>query len=208
MIESLSASMGLAVGDPLFWMPLALMLLVTTLLLGLLLFDGIALGAGLLLPWVPSQARAGLLLAIAPWQRANERWLPLLLGVSVAAFPIAWSVMIELNEFLIEVRLWNTSAAPDVQEEVLHIRLWNTSAKPDRDDFSIHVRLWNTSAKPDIQEDIGHLVSDVLLTIRAQRRNYVTGSQISVTHFRVFRGRPPAARRWCSGWRPRTGASA
>lgn len=95
MIESLSASMGLAASDPLFWMPLALMLLVTTLLLGLLLLDGIALGAGLLLPWVPSQARAGLLLAIAPWQRANERWLPLLLGVSVAAFPIAWSVMIE-----------------------------------------------------------------------------------------------------------------
>lgn len=95
MIESLSASMGIVATDPAFWMPLALMLLVTVLLLGLLLLDGIALGTGLLLPWVAKDRRATLLQMVAPWQRANERWLPLLLGVSMAAFPIAWSQMIE-----------------------------------------------------------------------------------------------------------------
>lgn len=95
MIESLSASMGLAASDPVFWMPLALMMLVTVLLLGLVLFDGIALGAGLLLPLVGAGQRALLLEQLAPWQRANERWLPLMLGLSMAAFPIAWSAMIE-----------------------------------------------------------------------------------------------------------------
>ncbi|UOD51322.1 cytochrome d ubiquinol oxidase subunit II [Orrella daihaiensis] len=95
MIDSLSASMGLAATDPVFWMPLALMLLVTVLLLGLLLLDGIALGTGLLLPWVSAERRALLLDLIAPWQAANERWLPIMLGVSIAGFPIAWSVMIE-----------------------------------------------------------------------------------------------------------------
>ena len=94
MIESLSASMGLAASDPLFWMPLAFMLLVTLLLLGLLLLDGIALGAGLLLPWVSRQDRVLVLATVLPWQRANERWLPLLLGLSMAAFPIAWPAMI------------------------------------------------------------------------------------------------------------------
>lgn len=95
MIDSLSASMGLAASDPVFWMPLALMLLVMVLVLGLVLLDGIALGAGLLLPWVPADKRMLLLEAVAPWQRANERWLPLMLGVSMAGFPVAWSAMIE-----------------------------------------------------------------------------------------------------------------
>ena len=95
MIESLSASMGLAATDPVFWMPLALMALITVLVLGLVLCDGIALGVGLLLPWVPADRRARVLEAVAPWQRANERWLPLMLGVSMAGFPIAWSAMIE-----------------------------------------------------------------------------------------------------------------
>lgn len=95
MIESLSASMGLAASDPVFWMPLTLMLLVMVLVLGLVLLDGIALGAGLLLPWIPAQKRVLLLQAVAPWQRANERWLPLMLGVSMAGFPVAWSAMIE-----------------------------------------------------------------------------------------------------------------
>lgn len=94
MIESLSASMGLAAGDPLFWMPLVLMALVTVLVLGLLLLDGIALGAGLVLPWVSADKRGQIICAVAPWQRANERWLPLLLGVSMAGFPMAWSSMI------------------------------------------------------------------------------------------------------------------
>lgn len=95
MIETLSAAMGLAVSDPVFWMPLVLITLVTVLLLGLVLLDGIALGVGLLMLWVPAQHKRLLLDTVKPWQRANERWLPLLLALSMAAFPLAWSEMIE-----------------------------------------------------------------------------------------------------------------
>jgi cytochrome d ubiquinol oxidase subunit II len=95
MIESLSASLELAASDPVFWLPLALMLLVCILALGLVLIDGIALGAGLLLPWVGADDRAYLLDRVTPWQRANDRWLLLLLGVSMAAFPLGWSATIE-----------------------------------------------------------------------------------------------------------------
>lgn len=95
MIEGLSAAMGLSASDPVFWMPLAMMALVMVLLLGLVLLDGMAIGVGVLLPWLPSNQRQAVLDAVVPWQRAHERWLPLLLGVSIAAFPLAWSQMIE-----------------------------------------------------------------------------------------------------------------
>ncbi len=95
MIEGLSAAMGLSMSDPVFWMPLVMMALVMVLLLGLVLFDGMAIGAGVLLPWLPLTQRQAVLDAVAPWQRAHERWLPLVLGVSMAAFPLAWSEMIE-----------------------------------------------------------------------------------------------------------------
>ena len=95
MIESLSAAMGLAIDDPIFWMPLVMTALVTVLLWGTVLFDGIALGAGVLMPWLSHPDRLRVLETVKPWQRANERWLPLLLGVSMAAFPLAWSQMIE-----------------------------------------------------------------------------------------------------------------
>ena len=95
MIQSLSSSMGLSVGDPVFWMPLSLMLLITLLLVGLLLIDGIALGAGLLAIGLPKGQRVSLLRSVLPWQNANEAWLSLLLGVSMAAFPFAWSDMSE-----------------------------------------------------------------------------------------------------------------
>jgi len=95
VIEGLSAAMGLSMGDPAFWMPLVMMALVMVLLLGLVLFDGMAIGVGVLLPWLPLTQRQAVLDAVAPWQRAHERWLPLVLGVSMAAFPLAWSEMIE-----------------------------------------------------------------------------------------------------------------
>jgi len=95
VIEGLSAAMGLSMNDPAFWMPLVMMALVMVLLLGLVLFDGIAIGVGVLLPWLPLTQRQAVLDAMAPWQRAHERWLPLVLGVSMAAFPLAWSEMIE-----------------------------------------------------------------------------------------------------------------
>jgi cytochrome d ubiquinol oxidase subunit II len=95
MMAGLSAAMGMAISDPLFWMPLAMAGLVMVLLLGLVLLDGIAVGVGVLLPWLAPSQRHEVLGLMAPWQRANERWLPLLLGVSMAAFPLAWSQMIE-----------------------------------------------------------------------------------------------------------------
>jgi cytochrome d ubiquinol oxidase subunit II len=73
---------------------LALIALVCVLLLGLLLIDGIALGTGLVLPWVSPAARDELLIRLQPWQAANDRWLLLLLGVAMAAFPLAWSATI------------------------------------------------------------------------------------------------------------------
>lgn len=94
MIASWSASMGLLASDPAFWLPLVLMLVVCVLLLGLLLIDGIALGAGLLLPWLARAERAALLERLMRWQPANERWLLLLLVLTMAAFPLAWSATI------------------------------------------------------------------------------------------------------------------
>ncbi len=94
MIASWSASMGLLAGDPAFWLPLVLMLVVCVLLLGLLLIDGIALGAGLMLPWLVPAERAALLGRLMRWQPANERWLLLLLVLTMAAFPLAWSATI------------------------------------------------------------------------------------------------------------------
>ena len=93
MIDSLSASMGLLAGDPLFWMPLVLSMLVCLLLIGLVLLDGFELGAGLILPWISAENRARVLDALAPWRGANESWLLLALAFSMAAFPLAWSLL-------------------------------------------------------------------------------------------------------------------
>jgi cytochrome bd ubiquinol oxidase subunit II len=93
MIESLSSSMGLAASDPSFWMPLALAGLIALFLLGLLLLDGVALGAGLLLAFINSDQRIALIIALRPWQSGNAIWLIALLGSSMAAFPFAWSAM-------------------------------------------------------------------------------------------------------------------
>ena len=91
MIESLSGSMGLLAADPLFWMPLVLSAVVVLLLIGLVLFDGFELGVGLLLPLIGDDQRSRLMDALAPWRGANESWLLLVLGLSMAAFPFAWS---------------------------------------------------------------------------------------------------------------------
>ena len=53
MIAALAASMGLSATDSAFWMPLLLMTLLLSLLLGAILFDGFDIGVGLLLPSAP-----------------------------------------------------------------------------------------------------------------------------------------------------------
>jgi cytochrome d ubiquinol oxidase subunit II len=93
MIESLSKSMWLLAADPLFWVPLVLSTVVLLLLIGLVLFDGFELGVGLLLPLIEEDERSRLMDALAPWRGANESWLLLVLGLSMAAFPFAWSLL-------------------------------------------------------------------------------------------------------------------
>lgn len=93
MIGDLSSSMGLMADDPLFWIPLVLSAMVLMLLSGLVLFDGFELGVGLLLPLLKPEHRSRLMDALAPWRGANESWLILTLGISMAAFPFAWSAM-------------------------------------------------------------------------------------------------------------------
>lgn len=94
-VQSLSSSMGLAVGDPAFWLPLLLILIVTLLLLCFVLLDGIASGVGILLPWFKGNDRQDLLALMSKWSRINEVWLPLLLLVSMGAFPFVWSAISE-----------------------------------------------------------------------------------------------------------------
>ena len=71
MIAALAASMGLSATDSAFWMPLLLMTLLLSLLLGAILFDGFDIGVGLLLPSAPLAARPALMVALSPWRDAN-----------------------------------------------------------------------------------------------------------------------------------------
>lgn len=93
MITALSGAMGLAPSDPVFWLPLVMAGLSALALLGVLLLDGIALGAGLLLPWMAKDERVRVVRLLMPIQKANELWLLLLVASSMAAFPFAWSAM-------------------------------------------------------------------------------------------------------------------
>lgn len=90
MIQALSASTGLALDDPAFWMPLALFFLLFVLMLGAVLLDGFDIGVGLLMRAAPAAHRSDLLVALSPWREANEFWMILAVGLFVAAFPVAW----------------------------------------------------------------------------------------------------------------------
>ncbi len=90
MIQALSASTGLAMQDPAFWMPLALFCLLLALILGAVLLDGFDIGVGLLVRAAPASQRTDLLVALSPWREANEFWMILTVGLFVAAFPVAW----------------------------------------------------------------------------------------------------------------------
>ena len=94
MIAALAASMGLSATDPAFWMPLLLMTLMLSLVLGAILFDGFDIGVGLLLPSAPLAARPALMVALSPWRDANEFWALLAVGLFMSAFPFAWSAML------------------------------------------------------------------------------------------------------------------
>ena len=93
MISTLAGSMGMAVTDAAFWMPLLLMGMLFLLTLGGLLFDGFDVGVGLLLGVAPSVERARMMVILSPWRDANEVWLILALGLFLAAFPLGWSAV-------------------------------------------------------------------------------------------------------------------
>lgn len=93
MITELSGAMGLAASDPLFWLPLVMAALTLLALLGVLLLDGIVLGAGLLMPWIAKDERVRIIRSLKPIQAADQLWLALLIASSMAAFPYAWSAM-------------------------------------------------------------------------------------------------------------------
>jgi len=94
MIDGLAASMGLAVGDPAFWMPLALVAMLYALIVGGVVLDGFDLGVGLLLRAAPASERPRLMTLLSPWRDANEFWLLLGAGLFAAAFPFAWGAVL------------------------------------------------------------------------------------------------------------------
>jgi len=94
VIGQLAASMGMAPGDPAFWMPLLFTALLYALIAGGVVLDGFDLGVGLLLRAAPSSQRARLMTLLSPWRDANEFWLLLGAGLFAAAFPFAWGAVL------------------------------------------------------------------------------------------------------------------
>jgi cytochrome d ubiquinol oxidase subunit II len=94
MIATLAASLGLAVTQPAFWMPLLMMVLLLALILGGTLFDGFDIGVGVLLRTAPASERPVMMVGLSPWRDINEFWLFLALGLFLSAFPLAWAAML------------------------------------------------------------------------------------------------------------------
>jgi cytochrome d ubiquinol oxidase subunit II len=94
MIAELAATLGLDVLQPLFWMPLSMMAVLSVLIVGGAVFDGFDIGVGVLLRMAPPQDRPGMMVVLSPWRDANEFWLLLAVGLFMAAFPLAWSAVL------------------------------------------------------------------------------------------------------------------
>jgi cytochrome d ubiquinol oxidase subunit II len=93
MMADLAGSLGLDVLQPVFWMPLLMMTVLSVLILGGALFDGFDIGVGVLLRMAPPLERPNLMVVLSPWRDANEFWLLLAVGLFMAAFPLAWSAV-------------------------------------------------------------------------------------------------------------------
>jgi cytochrome d ubiquinol oxidase subunit II len=94
MISALAASLGLALDDPAFWMPLAFMGMLFVLIVAGTVLDGFDLGVGMLLKFAPIDERNRMMSLLSPWRDANEFWLLLGVGLFAAAFPFAWGVVL------------------------------------------------------------------------------------------------------------------
>lgn len=93
MIEYLSAAMGLAPADPLFWMPLVASAFFLLLGTSVVLMDGFGLGVGMLLPFLPMGDRRRVLNRLEPWQASTSAWLLLAVVFMMIVFPFAWTVL-------------------------------------------------------------------------------------------------------------------
>lgn len=93
MITDLAATLGLEVLQPVFWMPLLMMTMLSLLILGGVIFDGFDIGVGVLLRLAPAAERPDMMVALSPWRDANEFWLLLAIGLFMAAFPLAWGAV-------------------------------------------------------------------------------------------------------------------
>ena len=94
MIDALAASLGLSAGNPAFWMPLLMMVLLFILIVGAALFDGFDIGVGVLVLLAPKQSRSQLMVVLSPLRDANGFWWLLALGLFLTAFPMAWGVVL------------------------------------------------------------------------------------------------------------------
>lgn len=94
MITELAATLGLNVLQPVFWMPLLMMGMLSVLIVGGAVFDGFDIGVGVLLRMAPDAERPSMMVALSPWRDANEFWLLLSVGLFMAAFPLAWSAVL------------------------------------------------------------------------------------------------------------------
>ena len=94
MIAELAATLGLDVFQPVFWMPLLMMALLSVLIAGGVVFDGFDIGVGVLLRIAPAAERPNMMVVLSPWRDANEFWLLLSVGLFMAAFPLAWSAVL------------------------------------------------------------------------------------------------------------------
>jgi cytochrome bd ubiquinol oxidase subunit II len=94
MMSSYAASIGLLPTDPAFWVPMLLLFLTGIMVLGTIVFDGFDMGVGLLLPFAPVQYRQALMTSLSPWRSVNETWVLLTFALAVAAFPFAFSTIL------------------------------------------------------------------------------------------------------------------
>jgi cytochrome bd ubiquinol oxidase subunit II len=78
-----------------FWLPLVWAAIIGTAVALYVILDGFDLGLGILFPFAPEENRRDVMMnSVAPFWDGNETWLVLGGGGLLAAFPLAYSVML------------------------------------------------------------------------------------------------------------------
>src|SRR5690554_4639838 len=95
MIEALSASTGLIVGDPRFWIPLVFFFVLLMLMAGIVAFAGFDIGWCLLMSWLPELERKRVIDCLTNWRGANASWVLLFFAVFMPVYPMGWSSIFE-----------------------------------------------------------------------------------------------------------------